>query len=159
MDALTSISTRTTPQTQPTNPRQIRNAAGGHGFAVTDEVRVRRFLTLGTDGGTYYASAPALTHDTASVILTAARDRATWLTAEIVAISTTGRAPRPNPALFALAAAASLGDDDGRRAALAALPQIARTGTCYAWATPSPSTTPIGTSSPGSPTARSVNRR
>jgi DNA-directed RNA polymerase specialized sigma24 family protein len=48
------------------------------------------------------------------------------LVAEIVAISTAGRAPRQNPALFALAAAASLGDEDGRRTALEALPLVQR---------------------------------
>jgi 60 kDa SS-A/Ro ribonucleoprotein len=44
-------------------------------------------------------------------------------------VSVKGRAPKQNPALFALAAAASLGDDAGRRAALDALPQVARTTT------------------------------
>lgn len=47
----------------------------------------------------------------------------------IVAVSEAGRAPRQNPALFALAVAASADDVDGRRAALAALPRVARTGT------------------------------
>jgi 60 kDa SS-A/Ro ribonucleoprotein len=129
MDPLAAISTHRTPQTQPADPRQRRNAAGGFAFQVSDEVRIRRFLTLGTDGGTYYAATKDLTRENAGVVLAAARDRASWLTGEIVAISTAGRAPRPNPALFALAAAASLGDDDGRRAALAALGQVARTGT------------------------------
>src|SRR4051812_23360692 len=129
VDPLATISTRRTPQTQPASPRQIPNSAGGYAFAVADEVRIRRFLTLGTDGGTYYATAQEITQANAKVVLAAARDRASWLSAEIVALSTTGRAPRQNPALFALAAAASLGDDDGRRAALDALAVVARTGT------------------------------
>lgn len=129
MDPLATISTRHTPQTQKASERQIPNAAGGYAFKVTDEVRIRRFLTLGTDGGTYYATEQDITQANATVVLAAARDRATWLTSEIVALSTAGRAPRQNPALFALAAAASLGDDDGRRAALDALPAVARTGT------------------------------
>jgi 60 kDa SS-A/Ro ribonucleoprotein len=133
MDPLTSISTRATPQTQRAagaeGVRQTSNAAGGYGFQLSDEALVRRFLTLGTSGGTYYASERALTQANAEIILRAARDRASWLTGEIVAISAAGRAPRQNPAIFALAAAASLGDDDGRRAALDALPMVARTGT------------------------------
>lgn len=132
-DPLAAISTRRTPQNQratgPEGARQKPNAAGGFAFKVTDEVRVRRFLTLGTDGGTYYATAPAITKDNATVILGAARDRTTWLVDEIVAISTAGRAPRHNAGLFALAAAAALGDDAGRRYALDALPAVARTGT------------------------------
>ena len=129
MDPLATISTRRTPQTQKASERQIPNAAGGYAFKVTDDVRIRRFLTLGTDGGTYYATEQDITQANAQVVLAAARDRAAWLTEEIVAISTAGRAPRQNPALFALAAAASLGDDAGRRAALDALPAVARTGT------------------------------
>jgi 60 kDa SS-A/Ro ribonucleoprotein len=133
MDPLTTISTRRTPQTQrdPGEPgtRQVKNAAGGYAFRASDETRVHRFLTLGVDGGTYYASEKDLTLDNAKVILAAARDRGTWLVEQIVAISDAGRAPRNNPALLALAAAASLGDDAGRKAALDALPKVARTGT------------------------------
>ncbi len=58
-----------------------------------------------------------------------ARNSPAELVTEVVKISQAGRAPRNNPALFALAAAAGLGDDAGRKAALAALPQVARTGT------------------------------
>jgi 60 kDa SS-A/Ro ribonucleoprotein len=49
--------------------------------------------------------------------------------AEIVHVSTKGRAPKNDPALYALAIAARLGDVETRRAALEALPQVARTGT------------------------------
>jgi 60 kDa SS-A/Ro ribonucleoprotein len=49
--------------------------------------------------------------------------------AEIVRISEEGRAPKNDPALFALAMAAGLGDDPTRKAALEALPRVARTGT------------------------------
>ena len=44
-------------------------------------------------------------------------------------VSTAVRAPRNDPALFALALAAKLGDIETRRAAHAALPQVARIGT------------------------------
>lgn len=133
MDPLTAISPRSTPQTQraagPEGARQTKNGAGGYTFAVEDDVRVRRFLTLGVEGGTYYASERQLTADNAKVVLRCAKDRASWLVGEVVAVSEAGRAPRNNPALFALAAAASMGDDEGRRAALDALPRVARTGT------------------------------
>ena len=46
----------------------------------------------------------------------------------IVKISDAGRAPKNDPALFALALAASAGDDRTKRAALRALPIVARTG-------------------------------
>ncbi len=48
---------------------------------------------------------------------------------EISLVSEEGRAPKNDPTLFALAMAAGLGDQRTRRAALAALPRVARTGT------------------------------
>ncbi|MFC8529846.1 TROVE domain-containing protein [Nocardia sp. NPDC057227] len=129
MDVLSKINRRKTPQGERARPDQVPNSAGGFVFAVTPEVRLRRFLTLGTDGGTFYVHAGELTADNAEVVLGFARERTDDLVREIVAISTAGRAPKQNPALFALAAAASLGDVAGRRTALEALPLVARTGT------------------------------
>jgi 60 kDa SS-A/Ro ribonucleoprotein len=128
-DALNTINLRSTPQAEPADPRQVPNNAGGHTFTVAPLERLRRFLVLGTEGGTYYAREQEITKANAEVVLSWARDRSTELVDEVVAISIAGRAPRNNPALFALAAAASLGDAEGRKAALAALPQVARTGT------------------------------
>lgn len=48
---------------------------------------------------------------------------------QIVAISVSGRAPKNDSALFALALAASCEDQKVRQAALTALSQVARTGT------------------------------
>ncbi len=48
---------------------------------------------------------------------------------QIVAVSDAGRAPKNDPAIFALAMAAKLGDFETRRAALAALPKVCRIGT------------------------------
>jgi 60 kDa SS-A/Ro ribonucleoprotein len=129
MDQLKAVSTRQIPQTQRADARQERNSAGGYVFTVDPMARLRRFLTLGTEGGTYYVGAPELTRDAAGTVLELARTRTAETVAEVVAVSTAGRAPRQNPALFTLAAACSLGDDDGRRAALDALPLVARTGT------------------------------
>jgi 60 kDa SS-A/Ro ribonucleoprotein len=128
-DPLRAIGLRRTPQAVSADPRQAPNSAGGHTFTVAPIERLRRFLVLGTDGGTYYASERDLTKESADVVLEWARQRASALVDEVVSISTAGRAPRNNAALFALAAAASLGDEDGRKAALAALPRVARTGT------------------------------
>lgn len=129
MDILSRISTRRTAQSEPADPRQIPNAAGGYTFAADDWARVHRFLTLGTDGGTYYTSAAELTLENADVVFRAAASDPVALVQAIVEVSEGGRAPKQNPALFALAIAASCSDNTGRAAALAALPQVARTGT------------------------------
>lgn len=128
-DALSAINLRNTLQSQPADPRQVQNSAGGYTFTVAPLERLRRFLVLGVDGGTYYAAERELTKANAEVVLDWARDRSSQLVDEVVSISTSGRAPRNNAALFSLAAAAALGDAEGRKAALAALPKVARTGT------------------------------
>jgi len=117
-DALNAINPRDTPQSQPADPRQVQNSAGGYTFTVAPLERLRRFLVLGIDGGSYYASERVLTRANAEVVLAWARDRSGELVDEVVSISTSGRAPRNNAALFALAAAAALGDAAGRKAAL-----------------------------------------
>ncbi len=129
MDPLTSISTRRTPQSERATPDQVANSAGGYVFELDDAARLRRFLTLGTDGATYYTSARDLTKDNAEVVFRMAEHDHPTLVSTIVEISTAGRAPRQNPALFALAIAASVGADDERGEALKALPLVARTGT------------------------------
>lgn len=127
--ALSAINLRNTLQSQPTDPRQVQNSAGGYTFTVAPLERLRRFLVLGVDGGTYYAAERELTKANAEVVLNWAQDRSSQLVDEVVSISTSGRAPRNNAALFSLAAAAALGDAEGRKAAFAALPKVARTGT------------------------------
>lgn len=131
-DALSNVAARArrTPQSLPVPGReQIPNSAGGFTFKVSDATRLNRFLTLGTEKGTYYTSESALTKANADFIIEMAKADAAALTAAIVNVSEAGRAPRNNPALFALAIAASYGDEDGKRTALAALPRVARTGT------------------------------
>jgi 60 kDa SS-A/Ro ribonucleoprotein len=128
-DPLATINLRHTNQTEQADPRQVRNTAGGYTFTIAGQARLMRFLTLGTDGGTYYTTERNLTKQNAEVVLGWARTRAADLVTHVVAVSEAGRAPRNNPALFALAAAASLGDAEGRSAALAALPRVARIGT------------------------------
>jgi 60 kDa SS-A/Ro ribonucleoprotein len=129
VDVLKGFSTKATPQSQPAGKATVKNAAGGYVFQIDDVARLRRFLTLGTDGGTYYTSAPALTRDNAEVVLRMARTDPTALVDTIVEISTAGRAPKQNPAIFALAIAASEADEAGRRYALSKVNAVCRTGT------------------------------
>lgn len=128
-DPLSTVNTRQTPQTQRADARQVRNNAGGYVFATSDVERLRRFLTLGTTGGTYYVSQQNLTTDNAQLVLDMARSQPELVVNEVVRISTGGLAPRQQPGLFALAAVASHADVDGRRLALERLRDVARTGT------------------------------
>jgi len=128
MTYLKGFGTRRVPQSTPL-PGQVANDAGGHAWAVDVWTRLRRFLILGSEGGSYYASQPALTRQNALAVEQAVREDGLRVVDEILRISRAGRAPKNGPALYALALAAGLGDEATRKAALAALPQVARTGT------------------------------
>lgn len=119
-----------TPQNQPLpGAKQVPNSAGGYAWGVGPWEQLRRFLILGSEGGSYYASEQKLTLDNAHNVLACIRDDGPRVVAEIVAISEGGRAPKNDPAIFGLALAASQGDVATRREALEALPRVCRTGT------------------------------
>ncbi|HXU01862.1 MAG TPA: TROVE domain-containing protein [Polyangia bacterium] len=108
---------------------QVRNDNGGYVWAVDDWARLDRFLILGCEGGTFYATERKLTRENAEAVLRCIAVDGARVVARIVAVSDDGRAPKNDPALFALALAAKLGDEPTRRAAHAALPRVARIGT------------------------------
>jgi len=128
-DPLRRVSTRTTPQSRAADPRQVPNHAGGFSFTVDALQRLRRFLVLGVAGGTYHVGERELTLENAQVVVDAASTHHRQLVDVIVEVSESGRAPRPEPALFALAVAASEGDASARWYALSQLRRVARTGT------------------------------
>ena len=122
--------TRVTPQSQPMpGTNQAPNSAGGFAWAVDDWTRLDRFLVLGSEGGSYYATERALTVENAQAVARCLAGDGARAVARIVEISASGRAPKNDPAIFALALAAGTGDEATRRAALAALPRVCRTGT------------------------------
>ena len=119
-----------TPQAEPIpGTPQVPNSAGGFAWPVTRWVRLDRFLVLGSEGGTYYVGERQLTRENAQAVVECLAEDGARVVRRIVEVSEAGRAPTNDPALFALALAAGLGDDATRAAALAALPRVARTGT------------------------------
>jgi len=124
------LNKKATPQGQPIpGTAQVANGAGGYSFAVDDWTRLARFLVLGAEGGSYYAAERALALENAEAVKRCIGLDGPRVVREVVAVSDAGRAPKNDPALFALAMCASFGDDDTRRKALAALPDVARIGT------------------------------
>jgi 60 kDa SS-A/Ro ribonucleoprotein len=128
MSYLKRHGTKRVPQWAPLRG-QVQNSNAGCAWPVDDWSRLRRFLILGSEGGTFYASEWTLTRENAAAVERAVRADGPRAVAEIVAVSQAGRAPKNDPALYALALAAGLGDEQTRKAALAALPQVARTAT------------------------------
>jgi len=119
----------TPPQSEPLNERQVRNSAGGYAYPVGKWVRLDRFLILGSEGGSYYASERKLTLENAKGIEQCIKEDGIRVVERIVQISDTGRAPKNDPALLALAMCAGLGNGTTRAAALDALPKVARIST------------------------------
>ncbi|HTW82934.1 MAG TPA: TROVE domain-containing protein [Candidatus Sulfotelmatobacter sp.] len=119
-----------TPQSQAQpNRSQVANSAGGYVYALDRWSRLDRFLILGSEGGTYYASEWALTKENAANLIAAIGEDGQRVVARVVTISESGRAPKVDAAIFALAACAGLGDEATRRYALGeGLRRVCRTG-------------------------------
>lgn len=121
-----------TKQTQPIPGREAemsKNHAGGVVFTLDDWSRLDRFLILGAEGNTYYASERDMVIGNAQAAVRCIKEDGERVVTRIVEISDAGRAPKNDPALFVLALCASADDVKTRQAAFAALPKVARIGT------------------------------
>ena len=109
----------------------VQGKAGGYVFAVDDWIRLDRFLILGSDAPTYYADARELTKENAEAVIRCLKSDGQYVVKRIVEVSEAGMAPKNDPALFALALAASpaFADAETRKMALDSLPKVARIGT------------------------------
>lgn len=124
------FNTTRTPQSEKIpGSTQVANSAGGFAWAVNDWTRLDRFLILGNEGGSYYASERKLTIENAEGALRCLASDGERFVKRVVEISTNGRAPKNDPAIFLLALAAKKGDAWTRRCALEALSDVCRIGT------------------------------
>ncbi len=108
---------------------QVKNNAGGFVFSVDCWTKLDRFLILGTEGGSYYATEKTLTKEMAKGVEECIKTDGVRAVCRIAEISNSNRAPKNDAAIFALAMASKIGDDDTRRAARNNLFQVCRTGT------------------------------
>ena len=119
-----------TPQTQAIPlSNQVRNSAGGFVWALDRWSVLDRFLILGSESGTYYAKPQQLTLDNVKNVLALIDEHGVKVVERICEISLSGRAPKNDAAIFALALCASAGNDLTRASALNALPTVCRIGT------------------------------
>src|SRR5688500_113699 len=124
------FNTKKTPQGLPiAGSGQVPNSAGGYAWAIDRWAMLDRFLILGSEGGTYYIGEQKLTFEHATNTLEAIKEDGVRVVNRIVNISEAGRAPKNDPAIFALALVAAFGDQAAKTAAFTALPRVARTGT------------------------------
>jgi len=113
---------------------QVENRSGGFVFTADDWTRLNRFLIIGNENGTYYASARELTMENYDVILRCLKLDSKRTVDTIVQISDEGRAVKNAPAIFALAVCSVHGDDKTRAYANKMMPKVARFSTAlFEW--------------------------
>jgi 60 kDa SS-A/Ro ribonucleoprotein len=83
-----------TPQTEQARAEQVKNNAGGFVFQVSSWTQLDRFLILGCEGPTYYATEQKMTRDNAQNVLACLKEDGVKTVAWISEMSTSGRAPK-----------------------------------------------------------------
>jgi 60 kDa SS-A/Ro ribonucleoprotein len=117
----------TTPQSEPlAGKKQVKNSAGGFVFAVDNWTRLERWLVLGSESSTYYASERDLTKENIDGLKAALAEDGSRFVNTVADISFSGRAPKNDPALFALALAVADKRQEVSALALSKLPMVAR---------------------------------
>lgn len=130
MSYLKNFSTKTTPQSQPIpGSTQVQNSAGGFSWEVSKWTQLDRFLILGSEGGSYYATEQVLTAENAKNVLDCINEDGPRVVRRVVEVSDRGLAPKNDPALFVLALCSASKNSETRALAFAYLSKVARIGT------------------------------
>lgn len=128
---LTKNITKTVPQTEQESTLQVANSAGGFSFTVKPMDQLRRFLILGSQGGTYYVGESDLTKknlDNIKILIANDPNAVIDVTTEI---SVQGRSYRNDAALLVLAMVMTMGSDKAKAYARTKVNDIARTTTHF----------------------------
>lgn len=116
------------PQSEKADERQIANSAGGFTFQISNRTRIERFITLGTDGGTYYVSEQDLTKQNVEWLIEWIKTDANAISILSAAeISSSGRALRNDAAIFVLELVFQYGSNKLKATARELFPSIVRT--------------------------------
>jgi 60 kDa SS-A/Ro ribonucleoprotein len=124
--------TTATVQTQPIPGREavmVQNNAGGFSFKAGAWEQFKRFLILGSEGGTFYVGEKQLTVENAKNSIACIQQDGAKALQMILEVSEKGRAPKNDPAIFALALACTYGNQATKSAAYAAITKVCRIGT------------------------------
>lgn len=116
-----------TPQSESARDDQVKNNAGGYVFALDKWQVLRRFLILGSEGGSYYVSERNLTLSNVKVVDACLAEDGKRVVDMLLEVSEGGLAHKQEPTMFALAKAIAADDVEVRRAASEAVHRICRT--------------------------------
>lgn len=116
-------------QRQPLDGKQIKDSAGGYVYPVSIWTNLDRFLVLGTEGGSYYAQEQDLTKENVDSVKKCIAEDGIKVVERIREISVSGRAPKNDPALYALALAFTHGNAQTKRKVQEVFCDVVRIGT------------------------------
>jgi len=123
-----------TPQRKRAKSTQIQNRSGGYVFTANEWTRLNRFLIIGNENGSYYASERELTMENYECIKRCLALDAKRTVDIIVEISDAGRAVKNDPAIFALAVCSVYGDEKTKAYANKVMSKVARFSTAlFSW--------------------------
>ena len=116
-------------QRQPLDEQQVENSAGGYAYPVSIWTNLDRFLILGTEEGSYYATEQDLTKVNVDSVKQCIAEDGVQVVERIREISVSGRAPKNDPALYALALAFTHGNTATKQKVQEVFCDVARIGT------------------------------
>jgi len=121
---------RSTPQSQAAPGKDmVKNDAGAFAFKQSDFDRMKRFVFIGTEGGSYYADERTVTVESAQSTRKAVEARHRDTVDFLVEALNAGRVHKLDAALFTFALTCAVGTDDERSYAMSKIPTLLRTGT------------------------------
>ena len=126
---LSQFNRNETAQTVKARADQVKNNAGGYTFTVTDAERLRRFLILGVDAGTYYVTTPELVRKNVDFLSVFVKRDARAFIDIVAEVSKGGHAKSNTPAIFALALALNDAPAQDKAYIRGRFNEIVRTGT------------------------------
>lgn len=114
-------------QQQKLKENQVLNDAGGYVWAVDNMVRLKRFIVMGTEGGTFYATKQELGKENAKALMSLIEEgRGVEAVGVIKEYSVDNRAAKQDPIIIALALCARCKHEPTKQAAYEAITSVLR---------------------------------
>ena len=107
---------------------QVQNKAGGFVYQISIFDAVKRFLTIGTEGGTYYQDERELTKQNFDNVNQAICEDGVRVAEMVQDVSVNGKALKPDMALYTMALIMNKGDDKAKAKVGAIYDSVVRTG-------------------------------
>lgn len=128
MSYLQKHTVHTPTQTEPLDERQALNNAGGYVYEIDPFDAAKRFMIIGTEGGTFYQNERDITKAGIDGVKEAIKQDGKRVVYMARDISDAGKAAKNDMAIFVLALAMTHGDQETKEAVKAVYNSVVRTG-------------------------------